>query len=44
MSKIMPGVLPALSTALAILYAADRLLKLAAVRHFFARPDRKSVV
>jgi len=39
MSKIMPGVLPALSTALAILYAADRLLKLAAVRHFFARPQ-----
>ena len=37
MSKTQPGILPTLSTLLAVLYTADRLLKLAAVADFFAR-------
>ena len=37
MSKTQPGILPTLSTAMSVLYAADRLLKLAAVTAFFAR-------
>ena len=37
MSKTQPGILPTLSTAISVLYAADRLLKLAAVTVFFAR-------
>jgi ceramide glucosyltransferase len=37
MPKTQPGIVSVLSNALAVLYAADRLLKLAAVVDFFAR-------